>query len=89
MLVLARYENERIRIGNDIWIQVVKVRENGQVRIGIEAPADVQILREELIERIEGEGGSGGDSGEPQQQKQEPGEYEQWLLEMKRLREAQ
>lgn len=50
MLVLGRKENETIHIGGDITIRVVKVR-FGQVRIGIEAPDALQVLRGELIAR--------------------------------------
>lgn len=47
MLVLSRSEGERICIGNDITIHVVRFR-NGRVRIGIEAPQDVAIVRDEI-----------------------------------------
>lgn len=47
MLVLSRKVNERILIGDDIRITVVAARGN-QIRIGIEAPDSVPILREEL-----------------------------------------
>ncbi len=50
MLVLARCENERICIGSDITVTVISVR-GKMVRIGIEAPPDVMVLREELLER--------------------------------------
>jgi len=48
MLVLSRKHLEGIRIGDDIRIVVVKVERNG-VRIGIEAPGHVGIVREELL----------------------------------------
>ena len=48
MLVLSRKPLQSIMIGSDIKITVVKVDRN-QVRIGIEAPPDVTILRDELI----------------------------------------
>ncbi|MCA9246593.1 MAG: carbon storage regulator [Planctomycetales bacterium] len=47
MLVLSRKAGERIRIGDDICITVVRVAQNG-VRLGIEAPAHFTIMREEL-----------------------------------------
>lgn len=56
MLVLGRKENETIHIGGEITIRVVKVR-FGQVRIGIEAPDSLQVMRGELIAR-ERDGGS-------------------------------
>jgi len=49
MLVLSRKPLQSIMIGTDIRITIVKVERN-QVRIGIEAPRDVTILRDELIE---------------------------------------
>lgn len=50
MLVLGRKKDESVLIGNDIRVMVVEV-ERGQVRLGIEAPQDVRILREELTEK--------------------------------------
>lgn len=49
MLVLSRKPLQSIMIGPDIRITIVKVERN-QVRLGIEAPRDVTILRDELIE---------------------------------------
>jgi len=50
MLVLTRKERERLRIGNDIVIVVLKLKSGG-VRLGIEAPKDVPVLRDELKEK--------------------------------------
>lgn len=47
MLVLTRKPQEKIRIGDDIVITVIKSKGQG-VRLGIEAPAEVSILRGEL-----------------------------------------
>ena len=47
MLVLTRKENEKIQIGNDIVLTIVRTA-GDRVRIGIEAPSDVPILRNEL-----------------------------------------
>ena len=49
MLVLARNENQRIRIGPDIVITVGEVG-GKTVRIGVDAPDTFVILREELLE---------------------------------------
>lgn len=56
MLVLSRKTSEKIRIGDNIVITVVRI-EGNKVRIGIEAPPDVQIQREELNELVESFGG--------------------------------
>jgi carbon storage regulator len=48
MLVLARKENERIVIDGNIVLTVVRVS-GGAVRLGIEAPREVAIKREELL----------------------------------------
>jgi carbon storage regulator len=47
MLVLSRKECERIRLGDDIIITVVKVA-GDKVRLGIEAPPNILVLRDEL-----------------------------------------
>ena len=47
MLVLSRKETERIRLGDSIVVTVVRVT-GDKVRLGIEAPADIVVLREEL-----------------------------------------
>ncbi len=49
MLVLTRRVGERIRIGPDIEIMVVRVN-GGAVRIGIKAPEDVSITRPDAAE---------------------------------------
>jgi carbon storage regulator len=48
MLVLSRRVGERIQIGADITVTVVRLVE-GTVRLGIEAPAHMPILRQELL----------------------------------------
>lgn len=47
MLVLTRKHQQRIKIGKDIWVTVLKWNREG-VKLGIDAPKDVRILREEL-----------------------------------------
>jgi carbon storage regulator len=57
MLVLSRRRGQRLIIGNrEIIIEVVEVRPNGTVRLGIEAPEDISVHREEIYDRIEKEG---------------------------------
>lgn len=47
MLVLSRKPGEQVYIGNNITITVVEIKGN-RVRLGIEAPSDVSVLRAEL-----------------------------------------
>ena len=47
MLVLSRKESQRIRLGESIVVTIVKIS-GDKVRVGIEAPADVLVLRDEL-----------------------------------------
>lgn len=54
MLILTRRTNEGIRIGDDITVVVLGVKGN-QVRLGIGAPKDVPVHREEIYERIQHE----------------------------------
>lgn len=51
MLVLSRKKSERLLIGPDITITVVYAS-SGKCRLGIEAPPDVPILREEIAENF-------------------------------------
>ena len=51
MLVLSRKAEESLFIGDDIKITVLDIR-GGQVRIGITAPQDIKIHREEIYDRI-------------------------------------
>jgi carbon storage regulator len=54
MLVLSRKQNERIRVGDSVVVTVVRVS-GDKVRIGIEAPANVRVLRDELEDDALGE----------------------------------
>ena len=51
MLTLTRKDGETIVIGNDITVTVLGIHA-GQVRLGINAPRDVPVHREEVAERI-------------------------------------
>lgn len=51
MLVLSRKLEEAIWIGDNIKIKIMGI-EKGSVKIGIEAPSDITILREELKEAV-------------------------------------
>jgi len=51
MLILTRRPGEIIRIGDDILVEVLSINSN-QVRIGIDAPKNISVHREEVYERI-------------------------------------
>jgi carbon storage regulator len=53
MLVLSRKKNESIIINNDVVITVVEIR-GDKVRLGIVAPKDVSVHRQEVYEAIHG-----------------------------------
>ncbi|MBW3658967.1 MAG: carbon storage regulator CsrA, partial [Actinobacteria bacterium] len=54
MLVLTRRAGESIVIGNDVTVTVLEVR-GDQIRLGIDAPRDVQIHREEIYVQVQQE----------------------------------
>jgi len=60
MLVLSRYRDESIYIGDDIVITVVDIR-GDRVRIGVEAPNDVSVHRQEVYEAIKNNAQVGSD----------------------------
>lgn len=66
MLILTRRVGETVMIGNEVTVTVLGVKGN-QVRIGVNAPKDVAVHREEIYERIkredEGESRPSADSG--------------------------
>ena len=51
MLILTRKSGEGIRIGEGIRVVILEIKGN-QVRIGIEAPQDTQVHRDEVYEKI-------------------------------------
>lgn len=54
MLILTRRVGETVMIGNEVTVTVLGVKGN-QVRIGVNAPRDVAVHREEIYERIKAE----------------------------------
>ena len=54
MLILSRRPGESITIGDDVVVTVVSVNGN-QIRLGIAAPRDVRVLREEIYKAIRAE----------------------------------
>ncbi len=61
MLILTRRVGETLMIGDEVTVTVLGVKGN-QVRIGVNAPKNVSVHREEIYERIrrENEGGEDG-----------------------------
>lgn len=51
MLILTRKNGEKIKIGDDVVLTVVDISK-GVVKLGIDAPKDISILREEVFERV-------------------------------------
>ena len=57
MLILTRRCGEGIKIGRDITVTVLGIKGN-QIRLGIDAPKDVSVHRNEIFERIQAEQGN-------------------------------
>lgn len=55
MLVLTRRVGESIKVGEDIMVTVMSVQ-GGQVKIGIDAPKSINIVRTEIIKKFEEQG---------------------------------
>ena len=62
MLVLSRQRDESIMIGDNIVVTIVDIR-GDKVRLGINAPKDVAVHREEIFERIKAERSDGDPAG--------------------------
>jgi carbon storage regulator len=62
MLILTRRVGETVMIGNEVTVTVLGVKGN-QVRIGVNAPKDVAVHREEIYERIKREQDHDGNVG--------------------------
>lgn len=60
MLVLSRKKNESIIISDDITIVVVEIR-GDKVRLGVEAPRETSVHRNEVYEAIQRDKAKGGD----------------------------
>ncbi len=60
MLVLTRKTGEGISIGDGIKIRVVEIK-GGQVRLGIDAPTEFRILREEIQVKVQSENRTAAD----------------------------
>ena len=60
MLILTRRVGETLMVGDDVTVTVLGVKGN-QVRIGVNAPKDVSVHREEIYQRIQREKGDGSE----------------------------
>jgi carbon storage regulator len=54
VLILTRRVGETLMIGNDVTVTVLGIK-GSQVRLGINAPKDVEVHREEVYERVQAE----------------------------------
>lgn len=54
MLILSRKVNEKISIGENITLTIIDVR-GDQVKVGVEAPKDVKVFRQEVFDAIQKE----------------------------------
>lgn len=58
MLILTRRIGETLMIGDDVQVTVLGIK-GGQVRIGIDAPKDVAVHREEIYDKIQADKAAG------------------------------
>ena len=62
MLILTRRVTESLMIGNDVTVTILGIKGN-QVRVGVQAPRDLPVHREEVYARIQQESGLQQESG--------------------------
>jgi carbon storage regulator len=62
MLVLSRHRDESIMIGDDVVITIVDIR-GDKVRLGIDAPQDIPVHRQEVYDAIQRENRKAGQLG--------------------------
>ena len=64
MLILVRKVQQGIWIEGDIWVKVLSV-ERDRVKLGIQAPGDVKVMRQELIAEVQNPGVTEGEPAAP------------------------
>jgi len=52
MLVLSRRAGEQLHIGDDVVITILETSKDGGIRVGIDAPRHLRVLRGELVEQV-------------------------------------
>jgi carbon storage regulator len=70
MLVLSRKPGESVKIGDEVTITVLSIS-GKQVRLGINAPSDIAVHREEIYNKISGADAENGNVAKPNQLKEE------------------
>ncbi len=61
MLILSRKTDEKIKIGEDITLTIIEIR-GDQVKIGVEAPKNVKVFRQEVFNAIKNENKSAAET---------------------------
>lgn len=62
MLILSRKVNEKIKIGNDITLTIIEIK-GDQIKVGVEAPKEVKVFRQEVYNAIQSENQAAAHSG--------------------------